>query len=119
MKHKLSVFFKWVGQILALLLALVWGLFFLEHMAWFVEVDKPPLEIWLRQGVHFIMLIGLLLTLKHRLTGSLMAAGAAILFFSPFIPYQDGITYIVITSLPAICFGLAFWLGRTTKKGRA
>lgn len=118
MKHKLGLILDWAGHILALLLAVVWGAFFLEHMIWFVDADKPPLEIWLRQGTHFVMLAGLLLTLKHRLTGSLIAAGAAILFFSPFIAYRDGLTFILITALPAICFGLACWLERSASKGR-
>ena len=58
----LSAVGKWSGRAVALLLFLFWGAFFLEHLfGWFLRADHryPPAWVWIAQGLHFTMLVGL------------------------------------------------------------
>ena len=80
-----STVFKWLGRILAALLFLFWGAFFLKHLSeWFLHPGEnfPPLSVWVSQAFHFVMLIGLAMMLKWEKLGALVTVIGTASFFS-------------------------------------
>jgi hypothetical protein len=68
----------WLGRLTAVLLFLLWGAFFIEHLTeWFgPSVPRPPVMVWINMAFHLVMLAGLGMMIKwHRLGTCIMAAG--------------------------------------------
>ncbi len=103
---------RWVARILAIVLFLFWGGFFLEHvLEWFIKPmpETPPLKIWLDQVWHLIMLLGFLVAFRWELVGGVMIILGTLLFFwGKGAPGWPGALYIVISIMPGILF-LASW----------
>ena len=56
---------RWAARILAAALVLFWGAFFVAHLAWFANPQQlPPPWVFLVVGLHFLMLVGLLVGWK-------------------------------------------------------
>ena len=75
---------RWLGRILTVLVFLLWGAFFVEHVeAWLIRPwpATPPLRVWLAQGLHFAVLAGLALALWRVKPGAWVVAVSALLFF--------------------------------------
>ena len=104
---------RWLGRSLALLLFLFWGAFFVEHLAeWFSrpQAAPPPLWVWVAQGLHLVMLIGLALMLRWERLGAIVTALGTTAFFAsigvhrfPFIA--------LLNLLPIAGFAIAWSLG--------
>ncbi len=72
----------WSARVLAVMVFLFWGAFFLEHLSWFFKpvaewppifkpaAEWPPARVWLLQLAHLAMLIGLLVLLRWELAGT-------------------------------------------------
>jgi hypothetical protein len=109
---KLIPALRWPGRILAAVLFLFWGTFFVEHtIEWFVRPypQTPPAFVWLGQGLHLLMLVGLVALWRWELAGSLMVIAAAFAFFvdkaGANFPLFFGVTVI-----PALLVLGAWWL---------
>lgn len=63
----------WIGRGLSILLFLLLGAFFLDHtLPLFNGVEVEGLKyLWLVQGIHVLLLIGYLISLKFEVVGSL------------------------------------------------
>lgn len=106
-----AVGFKWSGRILAMLLFLFWGAFFLEHLTkWFLcPIESlPPLSVWVSQTLHLVMLIGLAMMLKWEKLGALVMVIGTTAFFST-IGYR-GFPFIALINLLPIGFFSGCWL---------
>ena len=74
----------WIGKILALMLFLLFGAFFVEHMSeWFLGSAKelPPVWVWVAQGFQLFLLLGYLSVFKWPCFGSVLIVAAALAFF--------------------------------------
>jgi hypothetical protein len=99
---------RWVARGFAVCLFLFWGAFFVEHLReWFIAPfpNHPPLKVCLTVAMHALLLIGLMLTLRWELVGSLvvLAAGGAFFFA---IAGRSAPLFFGITALPAL---LSLW----------
>ena len=101
----------WTGRLLAVGLFLLWGAFFLEHFQWFIHPERgwPPARVWLLQGVHLIMLIGLLALLRWKLLGSALTVLGALAFFW-FVAGNRFTAFFAVTILPAVLVLTAHFL---------
>jgi hypothetical protein len=106
---------RWSGRILAALLFLFWGAFFVEHtIEWFVRPypQTPPAFVWLGQGLHLLMLVGLVALWRWELAGSLLVIASAFAFFvdkaGANFPLFFGVT--ALSGLLVLC---AWWLERS------
>ena len=110
----IAVAFRWLGRMLALLLFLFWGAFFLEHLSeWFLGPQgAPPLRVWVGQGLHLVMLVGLVLMLRWDGLGAVVTAVGTTAFFAAIV--FRGVPWIaLINLLPIACFVVAWSLSRS------
>ena len=92
-----------LARVLAILLFLFWGAFFLEHLSeWFIKPfpQTPPPTVWLRQALHLTLLIALLISLKWHLFGSILIIISAALFF----PAKGALPWLFVIIAPALVF---------------
>jgi hypothetical protein len=74
---------RWIARIWGTGAALLWGAFFVEHLAWFSGGSAtPPLRVWLQQGLHFAMAAGLLAAWRYERVGGVVALVASIVVFA-------------------------------------
>jgi hypothetical protein len=101
---------RWIARVLAVCLLLFWGAFFVEHLSWFFGSlpRTPPFRIWVAQGLHLLMLVGFILALKWELTGSVLVAVSALLFFSQ-VAGKNFFIFFPVTIVPALLY-LYCWL---------
>lgn len=106
---------RWLGRLLAMLLFLFWGVFFLEHLReWFLNAQDgyPPPRVWAAMVFHLGMLVGLLLMIGRERLGAALTAGATVAFFAV-AGFRRVPTIALLNLLPMVCFGLAWALGRS------
>jgi len=98
----------WSARVLAVMVFLFWGAFFLEHLSWFLRpvAEWPPARVWLLQLAHLAMLIGLLVLLRWELAGSALTIVAALVFFVEVAGSRFPL-FFAVTSLPAVLALLA------------
>jgi len=74
---------RWVARGWAAAVFLLWGAFFLEHLAWFADPRHlPPPRVLLLVGLHFLMLMGLLAGWRLELVGAVVTLTTAVPFFA-------------------------------------
>jgi hypothetical protein len=96
---------RWIARVLGGALFLLWGAFFVEHLSWFLVPLNvaPSLQIWLAQGLHFLVLLGFLVAYRwERLGGGLVIAGA--LFFFLITGVWNVLPLFVATVIPAALY---------------
>lgn len=102
---------RWVARAGAVLLVLLWGAFFVEHLQeWFIQPwpNTPPPRVWYGQALHGLMLVGLLVALRWERIGAPLAILAALAFFIDKGP--NGLLFFLITALPAaVLLGCRWW----------
>ncbi len=93
----------WSARVLAVVVFLFWGAFFLEHLSWFLRpvAEWPSARVWLLQLAHLAMLIGLLMVLRWEIAGSVLTIGAALVFFVSVAGSRFPL-FFAVTSLPAV-----------------
>lgn len=76
--------FLGLGRLLSVLLLLFWGAFFVEHLTeWFIpHGTKVPGWVWVAQGFHLLMLVGLGVMSWREKPGAVIMALGTVLFFS-------------------------------------
>ncbi len=100
---------RWTARGLSVMLFLLWGAFFVEHLEWFFNApQRPPLSVWLLQGLHLLMLAGLLIALRWELAGSLLVVVSGALFFTQ-TASREALPLIVLTAIPALLFAFCWW----------
>lgn len=96
---------RWLARIASLLIFLLWGAFFVEHLTeWFSNPKQlPPLKIWIQMVFHFLLLAGYLLVFKWERIGSLVIIGSAFAFFFSAAGWH-GIWFFLIYIIPVVLF---------------
>jgi len=110
---------RWTGRILATLLFLFWGSFFVEHLIeWFVKPfpATPPTFVWLGQAGHLLMLLGLLALWRWEVAGSLLVILTSLAFFACAAGANFPLCFGV-TALPAAPLLLCAWRRRAAGHG--
>jgi hypothetical protein len=111
---KLKFTFETLARGLAVGLFLFWGAFFVEHVReWFIEPfpKHPPLKVCLIVAMHALLLVGLLLSLRWELVGSLIVliSGAAFFFA---VAGKSAPLFFGVTALPALLSLGCWWRAR-------
>ena len=108
----------WLGRLLALLLVLFWGSFFVEHLSeWFLRPDGqfPGPRVWVAQFFHLGILVGLLLMLRWDKVGTLVTVLASMGFFiTAGLPITRPIP--LINLVPILCFVVPWILQQRVPK---
>src|SRR4249920_1213199 len=95
---------RWSARIWGTGAALVWGAFFVEHLAWFSGGSAtPPLRVWLEQGLHFAMVAGLLAAWRYERVAGAVALVASIVFFAS-VAGPRFWPFVATTVPPALAF---------------
>ena len=103
----------WLARLCALLLILLWGGFFVEHLReWFLRSDGrlPPVWVWVGQFLHLLMLLGLALVAFRPSLGAISTILATALFFG-LMSYHDGFKgfpYLALVNLPPAALALVY-----------
>jgi len=103
---------RWAARLLGACLFVFWGAFFVEHLAWFADWrNLPPAWVIGQQGLHFLMLLGLVVGWRwERLGGVLVLAGAV-----PFFAATAGrnfLLFTLVTAIPAVVWLYCGWRTR-------
>jgi hypothetical protein len=104
---------KWGGRLTALLVFLFWGAFFIEHLSeWFLRGagQYPPLQAWVGQALHFVMLTGLALMLKWDRLGTMVMLAGTIAFFSSIGMHR--FPWFALINLVPVALFTTYWLAR-------
>jgi hypothetical protein len=114
---RLIALLYWSARVLAVLVFLFWGAFFLENLLWFLKpaAEWPPTRVWLLQLAHLAMLIGLLVLFRWELLGSALTIVAALVFFASVAGSRFPLL-LGITILPAVLALLARFLAPNAPK---
>lgn len=97
---------RWTARVTGLLLFLLWGTFFVEHLAeWFSDpANLPPLFVFAGQILHGLMLAGFIVAWRWEFPGALMIIVFSLLFFL----MVHALVFFPVTIIPAI-LSLAAW----------
>lgn len=103
------------AKLFSFALFFLWGSFFVEHLTWFFgnENNSPPIQVWLAQLSHFLLLIGYIVIVKWERVGSVLIIVNALVFFT----YSAGVNavpFIIVSSFPVLLFAFC-WLKEKRK----
>lgn len=108
-------FIRWIARAISIVLFLLFGAFFIEHLSWFSgSGGYPPIKVWLLVGVHLLLLVGLLLALKWEAAGSVLIVCSALVFLSQ-AAGERFLPLFAITVVPALLFLTCWWKERTQR----
>jgi hypothetical protein len=103
---------RWIARIWAVALFLLWGAFFLAHLAWFADPQQlPPLWVFLLVGLHFLMLVGLLAGWKWELAGALLVLASSVPFFAASAG-RNFPWFTLVTAVPSVLWLYCAWQER-------
>jgi hypothetical protein len=96
-----------------LVLFILWGSLFVEHIAWFLPpLPAPPLYVWVGQTIHLSLLVSYILSFwKEKLASAGMIL-FSFMFFVLLIGRTGGVVFFLLSSLPAGLFALCWLLKR-------
>ncbi|MDP3684479.1 MAG: hypothetical protein Q8S01_11150 [Ignavibacteria bacterium] len=102
--------FSWFGRITAMLLFLLWGAFFVEHLTeWFKDAGHlPPWSVFLIQFFHLLMLVGYIAVFKWKILGSALIILGAFIFFAS-LGAKAMLAFFAISIIPAVIFLFVFY----------
>lgn len=108
--------FLWIGRITAALLFVLWGAFFLEHLAeWFKDSGHlPPWSVFLIQFFHLLMLVGYIVVFKWKILGSVIIILGAFIFFAS-LGANAMVTFFAISIFPAVIFLFVFYFEKSKR----
>jgi hypothetical protein len=103
---------RWTARISASALVLFWGAFLVEHLEWFANPQRlPPLRVFLVVGLHFTMLVGLLVGWKWELTGAALALASSVPFFAA-TAGRNFPLFALMTAVPSVLWLYCTWQER-------
>lgn len=119
----LGVAGKWGGRLIALLLLVFWGAFFVDHLSeWFLQGGGryPPRRVWIQQFFHLAMLVGFGLMLKWDRLGSVVVLASGTAFFGGILLQDSRFEYRIVlfalaSFLPVACFAV-YWLSPSSAR---
>ena len=103
---------RWAARIFSVLLFLLWGAFFIEHLSWFRGQESPPLWVWFLQAVHLVLLLSFLAALRWEVLGCCSSIISALIFFAQ-VADRNFLPFFGVSIVPALLFLLCHWLERT------
>jgi hypothetical protein len=108
---------RWIGRTLAILLALFWGAFFLEHLSWFANPANglPPTRVWIAQALHGVMIAGLLVMSWKDKPGTAFTIVATASFFT-WIGMKSFPFLALLNLLPIAFFAVSWSLPRAPSR---
>jgi hypothetical protein len=112
---------RWLARLLIVGVFLLWGAFFVEHtQEWFVAPfpQLPPPRVCVGQGLHLLLLVGLLVSLRWPRLGVVWVVVAAFAFFSG----RTGARFPMffgLTVLPVLLLALGARIGSRIRNGEA
>ncbi|HEX7555533.1 MAG TPA: hypothetical protein VF338_02830, partial [Leptolinea sp.] len=96
------------ARLLSILLFLLWGSLFIEHLAWFFPpIPKPPLWVWASQIIHFGLMLSYLYFFWKEKIAALIMVSCAFIFFFFVIGGGGAIAYFLLSIGLAILFGIS------------
>lgn len=97
--------FRTTARVFSIVLFMLWGSFFVEHLSWFVteSMNTPPIRIWVIQAGHFLLLVGYLVSLKWERIGSVLIILNAIFFFS-YAAGKNAVPFIIVSAFPVMLY---------------
>lgn len=101
----------WIARVFAILVFLLWGSFFVEHLIeWFLKPlpSTPPPAVWFGQLLHLLMLVGLIVVLRWPRAGAAIIITSALAFFPR--AGDNNALFTFITSLPALLLVACWYL---------
>jgi hypothetical protein len=102
----------WMARALVAGVFLLWGAFFVEHMhEWFIAPfpHRPPLKVCFGQALHFLLLVGLLVSLRWPRVGAGWVVVAAFAFFIDKTGARFPL-FFGLTVLPSLLLLFCGWL---------
>jgi hypothetical protein len=112
MGRRLVVCARWAARISATALVLFWGAFFVAHLAWFANPQQlPPPWVFLVVGLHFLMLVGLLVGWKWELAGAVLALASEVPFFAV-AAGRNFPLFALVTTVPSVLWLYCAWQER-------
>ena len=104
----------WVARLWAAATVIVWGMFFIEHLAWFSNLHHfPPLRVVGLQLLHLGLLAGLVVGWRWEVAGAIVVLATAIPFFAATAGGRAPL-FIAVTCVPAVIWLIrARWSRRT------
>lgn len=105
-------FIRWIARAISIVLFLMFGAFFIEHLSWFFgSGERPPAMVWVLQALHLLMLIGFLVALKWEAAGSALIVVSSLIFLSQ-AAGERFLPMFAITVVPALLFLTCWWKSR-------
>jgi hypothetical protein len=107
----------WAARILVIGVFLLWGAFFVEHLReWFIAPRPrvPPVRVYVFQGLHLLLLLGLLGSLRWARVGLVWVTIAACAFFLP-VAGAKALLFVGLTILPVLLVVVFDYLKRANK----
>ena len=108
--HRISRIALWTGRGLSLLLFLLWGAFFVEHMGGgFIGPKQayPPPRVWVAQALHGAILVGLLMMLRWDRLGTLVMVASTVAFFS--LIGMNRFPWVALVNVAPLPFFCIYW----------
>jgi len=108
---------RWFARVLAVVMFLFWGGFFVEHLwQWFIQPlpQTPPPKVWFGQFLHLLILAGLALGLKWERIGGLLLIGSVVLFSALIL--QAAPRFVLVTIVPGVLYLYCWYASRTLPK---
>lgn len=110
---------RWIARSWSIGLFLVWGAFFVEHLAWVADPHRlPPAPVLALLALHLGMLVSLVVAWRWETVGGAALLVTSLSFFSR-AAGTNFVAYAGVTALPALMW---MWCGvrsRDEKRSRA
>jgi hypothetical protein len=103
---------RWAARLLGGCLFVFWGQFFVHHLEWFADWRNPP-PAWVlgMQGLHFLMLLGLVVGWRWELLGGVLVLAGAVPFFTV-AGGPNSVLFTLVTAAPAVLWLYCAWQAR-------
>jgi hypothetical protein len=116
---RLILLLRWVARVWGVCLLLIWGAFFVEHLAWFADARHLPPSVFLIQALHLTLLLGFILAWRYEILGGVIVLAASTAFFA-FVAGPNFLTFTIVTTIPAWIWILCgLWSTRANKRANA
>jgi hypothetical protein len=110
--QRLITLLRWIARIWGIALLLFWGAFFVEHLTWFADPHRlPPAFVFLMQGIHLAMLVGLVLAWRWELLGGTIVLVSSLAFFSQTAGANFAL-FFATSAVPAVMWIYCGWAAR-------
>jgi len=113
-----STILKWLARGIAMVLGLLWGAFFIEHVnEWYIKPPQgfPPLWVLAAMGFHLGMIVGLVAMVRWSRTGSVISCVATCGFLGMTAAHARVPLIVLINGVPVLLMIVAAILSRRAR----